>query len=70
MCPPEIQAVLIEKTQTWGDRPNIFQEIWDPNCNGPLMLEIHRQSCLIPLSFFATIKKSTQLFRSWLMVIK
>lgn len=67
LCPPEIQAVIIDKLITWSDRPQIFGIIWDSNSNGPIMLEINRQSCLIPLSFAATIKKSMQLYRSWLM---
>jgi hypothetical protein len=67
-CPYEIQAVLIERLTQFGERSQIFPVLWDALSNAPIMMEIHRQSCLLPLSYAPTIKKSMQTWRSWLMV--
>ena len=46
----------------------VFTIIWDSQSNGPLMLEIHRQTCLLPLSYSSTIMGSMQMYRNWLVV--
>ncbi len=68
LCPPEIQAILIDRIAAWGDRPQVFSIVWDPDGNGPIMLEIHRQTCQLPMSYASTIKKAIQLYRGWLLV--
>lgn len=67
-CPHEIQTVLIDRLAVWGDKNNIFTIMWDSNSNAPIMLEMNRQTCLLPLTYTASVKKSIQIFRSWLMV--
>lgn len=51
-----------------GENNTVFPILWDTTFNGPILLEISRQTCLLPLSFNTTIRTSIQIFRSWLTV--
>ncbi len=66
-CPFEIQAVLINYFATWSENMTISKILWDES-NAPLMIEISKQSCLLPMSYADTVKKSIDLYRNWLTV--
>ncbi len=67
-CPAEIQACLVERLVAWAEVGHICQVIWKP-ANGPLLMEISRQSCRLPIVHHLTIKTSMGLFREMIMVM-
>ncbi|PRP83806.1 ral GTPase-activating protein subunit alpha-2 [Planoprotostelium fungivorum] len=67
ICPPHIQQTVIGRLSFWAGKPGLFSILWDPNANSLIMMELHRNSCLLPLVDAATMKLSTKIFRTWLM---
>ncbi len=66
-CPHEIQSLLISKVCTWAENQAITKVLWEES-NAPLMFEILRQSCLLPMAYAETIKKSIDMYKGWLTV--
>lgn len=65
-CPYEIQCLLIEKFSTLTSNSSISKVLWDPS-NGPITLEILRQSASMPLKHHENIKKALDAYKSWLL---
>eukprot|EP01102_Stenamoeba_stenopodia_P015219 TRINITY_DN516_c0_g1_i1.p1 TRINITY_DN516_c0_g1~~TRINITY_DN516_c0_g1_i1.p1 ORF type:complete len:1485 (+),score=330.88 TRINITY_DN516_c0_g1_i1:382-4836(+) len=66
-CPWQIQSVLIPRLELWMKNPEIVKLLWSNEENTKIMLEIYRQSCFLPISCDATIRKSFGIFRSLFM---
>ena len=65
-CPAELQKVLLEKIYSWVESITISGSLWDP-ATAPLMMEICRQSCRLPITYSSTITTSIEIFRTWLL---
>ena len=52
----------------WFANDNIISYLWCQNDNAMLMLEIFRQSCLIPVTRLETIKKYITVYHDMLFV--
>jgi hypothetical protein len=58
----------VNQIAVWAENPTICQILWAPK-NGLLMMEILRQSAMMPVKdYHATIKRSADTFRLFLMV--
>merc|ERR1712054_192953 len=63
-CPNEIQAILIPRLEQWLRNEKITHILWSSSQNEAIMLEFYRQTCYLPISYDATIKKSIGVFRN------
>lgn len=66
-CPCQIQSVLIPRLEIWMKNPEIAKLLWSNEENTKIMLEFYRQSCFLPISCDATIKKSFAIYRNLFM---
>lgn len=63
-CPYEIQASIIDNLQQWTAKEELSAFLWGEQA--ALMLEIYRQSCLMPASRHEDIKKAFLVFKDCL----
>lgn len=63
-CPYEIQAIIIEHLQPWTAKEELSAFLWGEQA--ALMLEIYRQSCLMPASRHEDIKRAFLVFKDCL----
>lgn len=67
-CPHPLLRSLVNQIAVWAENPQICAVLWAPK-NGLLMMEILRQSAMMNVKdYHATIKRSTDTFRLFLMV--
>ena len=69
-CPPEIQATIVSHLNAMMNVDGITQKLWTNNENTAIMLDICRQSCLLPMEHMDTIKKSVTFFRKLFLVTR
>lgn len=67
ICPHPIQQVLIEKIDSWKDNATICETLFSDRFY-PFSLEIFNQSCRLPITYLAIIKKSLEVFKYFLVV--
>lgn len=67
-CPSEIISALVEQIAIWTDNSTFNSIIWN-NENGPLLMEISRQACCLPIPQHVIIKQAIDVFKSILLVI-
>eukprot|EP01122_Echinamoeba_exundans_P009931 TRINITY_DN357_c1_g1_i3.p1 TRINITY_DN357_c1_g1~~TRINITY_DN357_c1_g1_i3.p1 ORF type:complete len:2409 (-),score=504.45 TRINITY_DN357_c1_g1_i3:56-7282(-) len=65
-CPHPIQQVLIDKIESWKDNATICEMFFSDKFY-PFSMEIFNQSCRLPITYLATIKKSLELFKYFLI---
>jgi len=66
-CPAEMIAALVEQVAIWTDDSTLNPIIWS-NTNGPLLMEISRQACRLPVAQHVIIKQSMDVFKNILLV--
>jgi hypothetical protein len=66
-CPLVVQRAIIEKCALWNESSMMSSIMWEGE-NAKLMMEIGRQSFVLPLQFYPrTIRKALNMFRNTLM---
>jgi len=63
-CPFQIQAVIIARVESWFKNERIIEVLFNDPQNSQIMLEVYKQSCQLPISSDASIKKSISAFRA------
>jgi hypothetical protein len=69
-CPPEIQATIVSHLNAMMNVDGITQKLWTNAENVAIMLEICRQSCLLPMEHMDTIKKSVTFYKKLFLVTR
>eukprot|EP01087_Luapelamoeba_hula_P001339 TRINITY_DN1108_c0_g1_i2.p1 TRINITY_DN1108_c0_g1~~TRINITY_DN1108_c0_g1_i2.p1 ORF type:complete len:963 (-),score=110.16 TRINITY_DN1108_c0_g1_i2:2923-5697(-) len=64
-CPIEVQHCIVERLTKWVDDPFISAILWLPR-NGPLLMEVSRQACCLPITWNYTIRLGIDLMRSYI----
>src|SRR3989338_3671294 len=65
-APHPIQRIILNWLREWIYNIPISMIFWNRE-NAPLMMEILRQSCRLPMSFGPSIRLSLELYRTWLL---
>lgn len=66
-CPHPLQQVIIDKLDVWKDNATICEMFFSDKFY-PFTLEVFNQSCRLPITYLATVKRSLDVFKYFLLL--